>query len=72
MIALGQPLPDEPYFLIYRLLTELTEAINSPFLRWENPAMTGLAKKPFRLAIISVIMALPIQDEGLEYSSSAG
>ena len=29
LIALGQPLPDEPDFLLYRLLTGLTEAITA-------------------------------------------
>ena len=29
LMALGQPLPDEPDFLLYRLLTGLTEAINA-------------------------------------------
>ena len=29
MIAFGQPLPDSPDFLLYRLLTGLTEAINA-------------------------------------------
>ena len=29
LIAFGQPLPDEPDFLLYRLLTGLTEAITA-------------------------------------------
>jgi len=29
LIAAGQPLPDEPDFLLYRLLTGLTEAITA-------------------------------------------
>jgi len=34
LIALGQPLPDEPDFLLYRLLTGLTEAITACVQAW--------------------------------------
>ena len=36
LIALGQPLPDQPDFLPYRLLTGLTEAITTCFYLWRN------------------------------------
>ena len=36
LIAFGQPLPDKPDFLLYRLLTGLTEAIVACTYLWRE------------------------------------
>ena len=42
----GQPLPDSPDFLLYRLLTGLTEAINACNYLRRDLLCKGLRKKP--------------------------
>jgi len=46
LIRFGQPLPNEPDFLLYRLLTGLTAAINACFYLRRDLLRRGLWKKP--------------------------
>jgi hypothetical protein len=46
LVCLSQPLPDNPDFLLYRLLTGLTEAINTCFWLHKDLLRKSLQEKP--------------------------
>ena len=46
LVCLSQPLPDKPDFLMYRLLTGLTEAINTCFWLHKDLLRISLWEKP--------------------------
>ena len=46
LVYLSQPLPDNPDFLLYRLLAGLTEAINTCFWLQKDLLPRGLRENP--------------------------